>query len=60
MSKIKQFLQQVFALKADIKTQKIKNLRKIKIYNFRRFLLNSVKKNATKSYCVLTKKLNVS
>jgi hypothetical protein len=29
MSKIKQFLQQVFALKADIKAQKIKNLRKI-------------------------------
>jgi len=32
--KIKRFLQQVFALKVDIKTQKSKNLRKIKLKNF--------------------------
>jgi hypothetical protein len=44
MSKIKQFLQQVFALKEDIKTQKIKNLRKIKFIIFDGFFLIVLKK----------------
>jgi len=43
-----------FCLKSGYKKSINQEFEKNKIYKFRRFLLNSVKKNATKSYYVLT------